>query len=189
MNDLRRSPSARSSQQGAALMVVLVLLVIMTLLGLASLRGALMGQRMSANTYDRNLSFQGAEAALREGEAVLATAPAATAFQNGCPSGLCSQPTATSGTPDRWMNPSFAGWFSVTDPVLLGALPSAAGTPQYFIEYMGLAPNWPGCDQEIPMHPNCLTPRYRVTARNANPALAGDRAMVVLQTNYVAANP
>ena len=175
---------APSSQRGAALMVVLVLLLLMTLLGLASLRGTLMGQRMSANTYDRNISFQAAESALREGELVLAPGIANSAFTSGCANGECSQPVAAVGTKDRWADTAFAGWKSAT------ALTGDAGmTPQYFIELMGNAPNWPGCDQEIPIHPNCLTPRYRITARNANPASAGDRSVVLLQSNYAAATP
>ena len=51
--------------------------------------------------------------------------------------------------------------------------------PQYFIEYMGEAPSWPRCDSELPQHPSCLKPRYRVTARST----AADRAQVVLQSN------
>ncbi len=181
------SAHAPSAQRGAALMVVLVLLVIMTLLGLASLRGTLMNQRMSANTYERNISLQAAESALREGEAVVAagTLPSSS-FTSSCTGGLCSQPVPAVGTADRWAQPTFAAWQNGT------TLASDANmTPQYFIELMGTAPNWPGCDQEVPMNPNCLTPRYRITARNLNPAAAGngDRALVVLQSNYASALP
>lgn len=176
-----------AAQRGAALLVVLVLLLIMTVLGLSSLRGTLMNQRMAANTYDRNISLQAAESALREGEAVVAagTLPA-TSFTYPCTAGKCAQPTATAGNPDRWADPSFAGWQNGS--MLSG---DANMTPQYFIELMGNAPNWPGCDQEIPMHPNCLTPRYRITARNLDPTGAGnsDRSLVVLQSNYAAALP
>ena len=60
------------AQRGVALAVVLILLLVMMLLGLASLRGTLMEERMSANQLDRSLSFQAAEAALRKGEEVAA---------------------------------------------------------------------------------------------------------------------
>lgn len=173
-------PHSPARQRGVVLLVVLVLLLIMTLLGLASLRGTLMEQRMSANTYDRNLSFQAAESGLREGEAVLDGNPASTSFVSACTNGLCSKPVAASGTKDRWLDSAFTGWNNGTN------VSTAAGTPQYFIEIMGPAANWPGCDQEVPIHPNCLTPRYRVTARNA---LVADRAQVVLQSNYAAATP
>ena len=63
-------PTFRSPrrQRGVALLVVLMLLLIMTLLGLASLRGSIMEERMSANLFDRSLMFQAAESALRQGE-------------------------------------------------------------------------------------------------------------------------
>ena len=55
-------------QRGVALIIAMILLVIMSLLALASLRGTLMQERMSSNTYDRDLAFQSAEAGLRMGE-------------------------------------------------------------------------------------------------------------------------
>src|SRR5690606_30502218 len=64
------SPDIRvpSRQRGASLVVVLILLLVMTLLGLAVLRGTLLEERMSANMFDRSLAFQQAESALREAE-------------------------------------------------------------------------------------------------------------------------
>ena len=59
-------------QRGVSLVVVLILLLIMTLLGLAVLRSTLLEERMSANLYDRSLGFQSAEAVLREAESVMA---------------------------------------------------------------------------------------------------------------------
>ncbi|HEY2346453.1 MAG TPA: PilX N-terminal domain-containing pilus assembly protein [Xanthomonadaceae bacterium] len=184
-------PQFPRRQRGAALMVVLILLLIMTLLGLASLRGTLMDQRMSANTYDRNLSLQEAEAALREGEAVLAPGVASSSFTSACTSGLCSQPVAAAGTLDRWSDTSFNNkWQNVSSSLITSlSVEPGAGTPQYFIEYMGVAPNFAGCDQVDPILPQCLTPRYRVTARNADPTVAGDRSMVYLQSTYASISP
>ena len=68
-----------SAQRGVALAVVLILLVVMSLLALAGLRGTLMEERMTSNMKDRSLSFQSAEAALREGESVAAGKPVPTA--------------------------------------------------------------------------------------------------------------
>ncbi len=55
-------------QRGAALIIALILLLVMSLLAVTSLRGTLMQERMSANTHDRDLAFQSAEAGLRMGE-------------------------------------------------------------------------------------------------------------------------
>lgn len=179
----RTSPPA--AQRGVALMVVLVLLLMMTLLGLASLRGGLLQDRMTSGEYDRSLGFQAAEGALREAEARLAAGgyvfPGAG---NPCNSGLCPTPDPTAvGFVDRWLDPDCEPtainpcWVNAT----LGVGPLAI-TPQYFIELMGPAPNWPGCDQLVPMQANCLTPRYRITARSS----ANNRAAVILQSNYAA---
>jgi len=55
-------------QRGAALVIAMILLLIMSLLAAASLRGTLMQERMSSNTHDRDLAFQSAEAGLKMGE-------------------------------------------------------------------------------------------------------------------------
>ena len=58
-------------QAGAVLIVGLVLLLILTVIGLASIRGSDLQERMAGNMRDRNAAFQAAEAALREGEDLL----------------------------------------------------------------------------------------------------------------------
>lgn len=170
----RLNSLTRARQRGAALVVVLILLLVMTLLGLASLRGTMLEERMSGSLYDRNLSFQGAEAALREAEARIAAGGLAFPTTATCNDGLCGTPTATST--ERWRDAAFTGWRTTT-----GTYEKTA-TPQYIIEYMGIAPSWPGCDQlpEGERHPHCMKPRYRVTARST----ALDRAAVLLQTTY-----
>ncbi len=164
-------------QSGASLVVVLILLLIMTLLGLAALRGTLLEERMSSNLLDRSLGFQAAEAALREGEALAAlqiTAPAAAA---GCAAGVCSTPIASAL--DRWDDPAFAGWVNST--VAVSAL---AAQPQFFIEFMGNSESWLECNLD-PTYGGtalCIRPVYRVTARSE----AAGRASVILQSNYIA---
>ncbi len=53
-------------QDGVSLIVVLLLLLIMTLLGLAVLRSTVLEERMASNLVDRGRSFQAAEGAVRE---------------------------------------------------------------------------------------------------------------------------
>lgn len=160
-----------SKQRGAALVVVLILLLLMTLLGLASLRGTLLEERMSANLLDRSLSFQSAEAALRIGETVALGSPV---FPGAvCAGGLCPAPIA--GAPDRWLNPAFGGWIDAV--IGLGA---AAVTPQYFIEDLGLGETMLLCGRVDPPDATCFARTYRVTARS----VAADRAQVILQSNF-----
>lgn len=166
--------------RGASLLVVLILLLVMTVLGLAILRSTVLEERMSANMLDRSLAFQAAETALREGEALAALPDTRDNVPDpgeACAGGLCPTPDATAT--DRWLDAGFGGWRDATTGI--GGL---AITPQFFVEYMGDAPTWPGCDlvDEASMSPLCMRPRYRITARSQ----AADRAAVVLQTNFIA---
>jgi type IV pilus assembly protein PilX len=68
MNRMQPEVSAPRSQRGAILVTSLLLLVILTVLGVAMMRMTNMQERMAGNTRDVNLSLQGAEAALRDGE-------------------------------------------------------------------------------------------------------------------------
>ncbi|MCG5517020.1 MULTISPECIES: PilX N-terminal domain-containing pilus assembly protein [unclassified Ectothiorhodospira] len=63
-----RTRHALHSQQGAVLIVSLIFLVLLTLVGLASMQGSTMQERMAGNMYDRAIAFQRAEIALRAGE-------------------------------------------------------------------------------------------------------------------------
>lgn len=177
-------------QAGAALIVALILLVVMTLLGLSSVRTVAQEERMTSNSFDRSLGFQGAEAALRAGEAAAdaqsKTAPpnagfdsngvyidvGATCEASACQNGLCSQPDKDCAS--RWLDSDFNGW---ADAAGLG-LTALAETPQYIVEYLG--GNFP-CNVDDPGigAQNCK--RYRVSARSHG---GGDRAMVILQSIY-----
>lgn len=158
-------------QRGATLVVVLVLLLLMTLLGLASLRSTVLEERMTSNLLDRSLSFQVAEAGLREAEASLTPMPTFPA--SGCVNGLCARPVPSAR--ERWAPDSgFNAWrtASVSDP--------NTAAPRYIVEEMGEGPNWRDCNRLSPIHPLCLTPRYRVTVLSQQ---AG-RASVTLQTIF-----
>jgi len=181
MSQMSRSSRAHPGRQrGVALLVVLILLLVMTLLGLASLRGSLMEERMSAGLYDRSIGFQATEAALREAEALVA-AGGLVFPANGCLAGLCAQRIDVSTTElARWVDPA-TPWRNATVALAVdsdGDGTSIATTPQFVVEQMGEAPNWPGCDREIPINPSCVSPRFRVTARSNE----ANRAQVFLQS-------
>ena len=89
----RRQPHAGQShhQQGIALVVALILLVVMTLLGLSAMRSVTLEEKMAANTFDRSVSFQAAEAVLREAESKL-TGPTPPTRVSASPTRLPSLP-------------------------------------------------------------------------------------------------
>lgn len=74
MNKARTNNTAngiKSNQEGAILIVGLIVLLLMTLLGLSVMSGNAMEEKMAGNDRDRQIAFQAAEAALREGERLI----------------------------------------------------------------------------------------------------------------------
>lgn len=64
--DKRLISFSPSRQSGAALVVGLVVLVLLTLLGIAAMRTSALEERMAGNLRESNIAFQSAEGALRE---------------------------------------------------------------------------------------------------------------------------
>jgi len=189
----RPMPTLLPPERGVVLLVALVMLLLVTVLGLASVRMLTLEERMAANSFDRNLAFQAAESALREGEALAelqlqaANGPNAgipslamvcNNLNNGaCAGGLCSPPHGDC-TAARWEDSAFAGWRNAS----AASSPLAAGRPQFFVEHLGST--FP-CDPQNPTQgPTCA--RYRITARSHDPAAPATqgRANVVLQSIY-----
>lgn len=118
-----------SKQQGAALIVVLLLLVIVTLLGFASMRDAIMQERMAAYTVARGQAFQAAEAALREAEDVARGKP--TVPSAGCSGGICA--SQISGAPLYEAN----GFWDTAANYRTSGVSVNGVTPKYTIEGFG----------------------------------------------------
>lgn len=180
--------SAPRRERGAVLIISLILLVLITLIGVASLRNVVLEAKMSSNYYDRSLAFQSAESGLRAGEAIAVTqaqatpkhvtalsrtAPAnATECSSSCDAGLCSAPGPY--CEGRWAMTDFTGWTNATGVTLNT---QAGSSPQYFVEFLGN--NFP-CDSSNPTA-NLTCARYRITARSQSGA---GRAAVMLQSVY-----
>ena len=168
----RHRIASNRRQHGATLVVVLILLLLMTLLGLASLRSTILEERMTSNLLDRSLGFQVAEAGLREAEATLTPNPVNFPAAGCNAQGLCSRPEPTDL--ERWLDPGFNAW-------RVGTVADAStDAPQYIVEERGEGPTGGACDKPPPIHPLCLTPRYRAPVRSQQDG----RASVLLQTIY-----
>jgi type IV pilus assembly protein PilX len=184
----RRQPSLRSAdQRGVALVVALLLLVVITLVGLAAVRGTIMQQKMASNLYDRQIAFQGAEAAMRAATARIAANPGDVA-RNCQAGGVFCQ-----GNPFDDPNLDTSKIIPVVSGTAAGQFAKstvAASQPQYVVENMG---NWvdptssTGFGQSANSHnygaqgTSTTAVYYRITARSGDPATVGDRAVVVLQ--------
>ncbi len=186
MNAIRRPCAApRRRQQGVALAVALILLLVVTLIGLASMRGTALQERMSANMYDRSLAFQRAESALRAAESAITgnwqAADLGAADCSGNTQCQNASTTAFGGSDDNWIDVE-------AERDVNGAM--APGTPQYHIQFMGtgIGPNNLGlaANADYGNYGNNYPPDniayYRITARSADPDATGDRSIVVLQS-------
>ena len=67
----RTALHAHARQGGTVLLVALMFLIVITLLGLSSMKSTTLEERMAGNARDYNIALQAAEAALRDAEADL----------------------------------------------------------------------------------------------------------------------
>lgn len=86
------------NQRGVVLVVALVILAIVTLLGVAVMKGATLDLRMAKNSQERQEAFNAAEAALSQGEAHLMTGNFAnTNLISGCSGSKCFNANCDNG--------------------------------------------------------------------------------------------
>ncbi len=179
----------RKSQRGVVLAVVLILLLVMTLLAVASLSGTLLEERMGAAQVDRNLSLQATEATLREAEQVVRGLTDNSTLPDpgeDCAAGLCPMPQA--GEEDqqqRWLNDGFWDDDSGTWAEFATDLDGVTAQPRYIIELIDDAvADRQTCTTggDVSLEANCTltSRRFRVTVRSQEEG----RAAVMLQSIY-----
>ena len=149
----RRTPGSRR-ERGFVLVTGLLFLVILTLLGLALFRSTGLLDRISANTRDKERSFEVAQGALQYGEWLLASGKGGTG--GNCAAGIVNGNVATNVKvcTNALTNPTTLPWprgFSYTAPnvtVATGGGMAATGAdvnynaaPTLYIERLGLAAN------------------------------------------------
>ena len=135
VNSVPFTGSSRGKQRGVALLVVLMLLVIVTLLGIASMRGAIMQERMAANTTARNMSFQVAEAGLRQAEIIVRDGTP-TFPSTGCTAGRCKDASWMADAA-FWGDDQSPAGYQVGSAVSVGEDMSIS--PRFIIEEFGTA--------------------------------------------------
>lgn len=175
--------TSHSTQFGVALPVALIMLLISTMIGLASIRTATNQEKISANMYDRSLAYQATEAALRAAEEAILADPD---IGKDCLDD--STPACPSIPPSTFSSSASSDWRDIdssfrTNEALMNS------SPQYYIERIGVVggtdelgvgssancDNYAGCDHTPP-----TAMLYRVTARSGNPSDEG-RAVVAMQ--------
>ena len=165
-------------QSGISLFIVLILLLVMSVLGIAVLRSSGMQERMSANMRDRGLAFQAAETALREAQEDVLGNAAIEDLQYGKTLDELradGKPVtcATHGICDVTKTPAEVPVYrTATD-----------GRSTYTIEYLGDAygPKVGKSCSVMSEDFECWRPTFRVTARGRSPGVSE----VFMQANVV----
>ncbi|WNO59996.1 PilX N-terminal domain-containing pilus assembly protein [Rheinheimera sp. MMS21-TC3] len=151
-------------QTGAVLVVGLLLLLVITLVSVASMQRSVLQERMTANLYERQLAVQQVEAALRSAENWIAAQLPDPRDSIAGNDWFYNLPMP--GAADRWTSAA-TQWRAA--PVINTDMANAA---QYFIEYLGEWPSPinPDCASATTIEPDCLSPTFRITARNISAA-------------------
>ena len=131
---------------GSVLVISLLVLLVLTILGVTALDTTVMEERMSANTWQRNLAHQAAETALKDAEQWLTNAAGNVVTQ-----GHISKFDGNDELYDSTLTAKSLGW-DANDAgnwdagnsqavTTLSSFPSDAsvipGAPRYIIEYVG----------------------------------------------------
>lgn len=140
--------TARNPQTGAALLMALVFLVLLTIISLSSMQATTLEEKMAGNLRDHDVALQAAETALRDAESYITANT--LSFTSTCTGGLCTNgvgvPTWSTYAWDNTKNASYNTSPSPAASVTGSAIPAVAKQPRYFI--VDLGPNsviYPGC--------------------------------------------
>ncbi|MHB1273755.1 MAG: pilus assembly PilX family protein [Rhodanobacter sp.] len=175
-------PARARGQRGVALVVALILLVVITLVGLAAVRGTIMQNKMASNLFDRQIAFQSTEAAMRVAAALVATNPGIVARNCSAGGVVCLVNPFTDTLPAGSIHTVTSGQFTKSAV--------AQSQPQFVVEDMGNFAD-PSSSTGFNQSANAKQYQaqgasttaifYRITARSGDPATVGDRAVVTLQ--------
>lgn len=174
-------PASPSRQNGIALVMALVFLLLLTIIGIAALNTTSLEEKMAGNVKDRNLAFQAAESALSLGENWIYTQIGKPVFPNNS-TGLY----VPNSTTPNWDSVSWSGSSVVTYP----NTPTASGSgtlgkvntqPKYIIEDMGETQESGGSLTMETRYRSKGTTILRITARGTG---GTDAAVVMLQSTY-----
>lgn len=154
-------------QQGLALPLTLILLLVMTMIGIATLRSTTMEENMTANSRLRQVAFNAAETTLREAETVVEnltgqskralffgvglTRPIDTQVNTGdtCTDGYCTaaqftSPLSADPEGERWEDPVLDVWNNADRHIEYSNfadtdldLNGVIEAPKYIIEFLG----------------------------------------------------
>jgi len=149
----------RQGQKGAALIVSIIILLVITMLGLTAIQNSSLQERMATAMVDRSIAFEAAEAALRDAQAWLdAQTVRPTAGNSGRPDVWAGDGTVASvlgADTESW---SAAQW-AAHSRAYSQSISGASEVPRYVIE------EWQFLPDSLEAGATAGVWYYRVTAR------------------------
>ena len=201
-----RTITARRRERGTVLIVALMFLIVLTLLGLATMNSTTLEEKMAGSSRDYNAALQAAESALRDAEAdlkgsgaVVGRTIAITSFPIDLIGGTTPRGCNTTGlcvvdleTTQLYASSTYVDWSSsATSTVRYGTytgattLAGVSSPPRYMMELMQFAD---GKNKERVTGASASTDFYyvRITARAWG---ANSTTQVTLQEVFIIALP
>ncbi|MEM6710379.1 MAG: PilX N-terminal domain-containing pilus assembly protein [Pseudomonadota bacterium] len=166
-------------QQGIALFISLVLLLVLTIIGVSSVQSTSLEVRMARNDYDSLLAFQAAESALRDAETAVEALPGLAGFNDAGANGLWT--IAPMDETPRWEDA--AAWAAGTS-VQGSEMDEVAAQPLYMIEHVAsviVVENAVLLDDPYGGGGSAQVEMFRITARGTG---GTDNAQVFLQSIF-----
>lgn len=141
MNTMTNIDPSDKRQSGTVLVISLIMLLLLTMIGVTGSQVTSLEEKMTGNMRDRNLAFQAAESALREGEALAAASAPTLACPGANPPGFFMPRDANcDGTIENtnvWdsidWNTQSLGYDGVTNPLV-----DLSANPRFIVEDMGV---------------------------------------------------
>jgi type IV pilus assembly protein PilX len=178
-------------QRGAVLITSLILLLILTLLGVASMRNTTLEEKMAGNMHNRHLAEQAADAGLRGAEDWLLGLKVPPVASASCESSgsTVTKCLAFALDPDEsnakpWWRETDATWWesTATTSVTVNNLPKPAA---YVVEDRALVPEGQSLALGMAQDLERMTRFYEMTARGVD---ASGRAEAISRTTFAAPN-
>jgi type IV pilus assembly protein PilX len=173
-------------QRGAVLLVGLIMLLLLTVIGMASIRGTDLQERMAGNMRDRSLAFEAAETALRSGENTVSglsglALPDIDVAGGGYYQDLNKATSSTLTRPTVWTK---AVWVASGKPLATGTLEGVSEQPRFVIEKVlaTLSIKSQGSGVDVMSDQSAEGEYFRVTARGIG---GSPDSEVVLQSTFV----
>lgn len=171
------------NQSGAALIVSMIMLLLLTIIGVTGMKTTALEERMAGNMRDKALAFESAEAALRDAEAFMETVFTLGAFNSDGSDGYYDNSVA-----DLWREVDWSGSDGSNTKKAVTVPTSIPGVEpgQYIIEYISDSE-----DEDVSGGVNLSnigqgtgagnTSIFRVTARGTG---ASGTSAVIIQSIY-----